>query len=183
MLRQTNTRSLHWVDKTMSVLRADQLETCEKDLAGLPSHCLFEPECTDLDAEKLYKLSFFAEEDRVPPGQSSLHTVAELRNRVLHSFIQETALLSVDEHDLLIRAVLFGGRTRLTDWNELYPAQALVRRLWCRVDGSGENTTLFMPHQLCSSALLLLAMFIISKYELTDEKIDQINREIEAREK
>ena len=29
--------------------------------------------------------------------------------------------------------------------------------------------------------LLLLAIFIISKYELTDEKIDQINREIEAR--
>lgn len=31
--------------------------------------------------------------------------------------------------------------------------------------------------------LLLLAIFIISKYELSDEKIDQINREIEARNK
>ena len=31
------------------------------------------------------------------------------------------------------------------------------------------------------AALLLLAMFIISKYELTDEKIDQINKEIEQR--
>ena len=31
------------------------------------------------------------------------------------------------------------------------------------------------------AALLLLAMFIISKYELTDEKIDKINKEIEAR--
>ena len=50
MLRQTNTRSLHWADKTMSVLRADQLEACEKDLAGLPSRCLFEPDCSDLDA-------------------------------------------------------------------------------------------------------------------------------------
>jgi GPH family glycoside/pentoside/hexuronide:cation symporter len=29
--------------------------------------------------------------------------------------------------------------------------------------------------------LLVLAMFIISKYELEDDKIDQINREIEAR--
>ena len=51
MLRQTNTRSLHWADKTMSVLRADQLEACEKDLAGLPSRCLFEPDCSDVDAE------------------------------------------------------------------------------------------------------------------------------------
>ena len=33
------------------------------------------------------------------------------------------------------------------------------------------------------AALLFLAMFIISKYELTDEKIDQINKEIEARNK
>ena len=33
------------------------------------------------------------------------------------------------------------------------------------------------------AALLLLAMFIISKYELTDEKIDKINQEIEARAK
>lgn len=31
--------------------------------------------------------------------------------------------------------------------------------------------------------LLLVAMFIISKYELTDEKIDEINKEIEARNK
>ena len=29
--------------------------------------------------------------------------------------------------------------------------------------------------------LLLLAMFIISKYELTDEKVDAINEEIERR--
>jgi GPH family glycoside/pentoside/hexuronide:cation symporter len=29
--------------------------------------------------------------------------------------------------------------------------------------------------------LLLLAMFIISKYELTDEVIDKINQEIENR--
>ena len=31
------------------------------------------------------------------------------------------------------------------------------------------------------AVLLLLAIWIISKYELTDEKMDQINREIEAR--
>lgn len=33
------------------------------------------------------------------------------------------------------------------------------------------------------AVLLVLAMFIISKYELSDEKIDQINKEIEARSK
>ena len=160
MLRQSNTRPLHWTDKTMSVLRADQLEACEKDLAGLPSRCLFEPECSNVDAEKLYELSFFAEEDRMASRRSSrpsLHTVEQLRNRVLDTFVQETALLSVEEHDLLVRAVLFGGHTALADWNELLPARALVRRLWCRVEGKGENSILIMPHQLCASALLLLA--------------------------
>ncbi len=174
MLRQSNTRPLHWTDKTMSVLRADQLEACEKDLAGLPSYCLFEQECTNLDAEKLYELSFFAEEDRRSSRRSShsvLHTVEELRNRVLHHFVQETALLSVEEHDLLVRVVLFGGRTALADWNELLPARSLVRRLWCRVEGKGEHSVLVMPHQLCSSALLLLAADSHKAVRETVEKI------------
>ena len=160
MLRQRDTRPLHWADKTMSVMRADQLEACEKDLAGLPCRCLFEPECSNVDAEKLYELSFYAEEDRRASGRAprpALHTVELLRNRVLHTFVQECALLSVEEHDLLVRIVLFGGRTPLTDWNELIPARSLVRRLWCRVEGVGETTVLVMPHQLCASALLLLA--------------------------
>ena len=160
MLRQCNTRPLHWADKTMSVMRADQLEACEKDLAGLPSRCLFEAECGNVDAEKLYELSFYADEDRKASGRAlrpALHTVEQLRNRVLHTFVQECALLSVEEHDLLVRTVLFGGRTPLTDWNELIPARALVRRLWCRVEGVGENAALIMPRQLCSAALLLLA--------------------------
>ncbi len=160
MLRQRDTRPLRWTDKTMSVMRADQLEACEKDLAGFPSRCLFEPECSNIDAENLYELSFFAEEDRRTSGRvlrPALHTVEQLRNRVLHTFVQECALLSVEEHDLLVRAVLFGGRTLLTDWNELIPVRSLARRLWCRVEGTGDNTVLIMPHQLCASALLLLA--------------------------
>ena len=179
MLRQCDSRPLHWVDKTMSVMRADLLEACEKDLAGLPSRCLFEPECSNLEAEKLYELSFFADEDRRASGGSLrpvLHTVEELRNRVLHIFAQECALLSVGEHDLLVRAVLFGGRTLLTDWNELIPARALVRRLWCRVEGSGENTTLILPHQLCASCLLLLAG---DSHKAVRTLVEQVHESIE----
>ena len=179
MLRQSNTRPLHWADKTMSVLRADQLEACEKDLAGLPSRCLFEPECGNVDAEKLYELSFFAEEDRRSAGRSlrpALHTEEQLRNRVLHTFVQETALLSVEEHDLLVRAVLFGGRTPLSDWNELLPARALARRLWCRVEGKGENSVLIMPHQLCASALLVLAG---DSHKAVRETVEQIHESID----
>ena len=179
MLRQSNTRPLHWADKTMSILRADQLEACEKDLAGLPSRCLFEQECSNVDAERMYEFSFYAEEDRKSAGHAlrpSLHTVEQLRNRVLHSFVQEISLLSVEEHDLLVRAVLFGGRTPLSDWNELLPARALSRRLWCRVEGKGENTTLIMPHQLCASALLLMAG---SSHKAVRELVEQVHDSIE----
>ena len=179
MLRQSNTRPLHWADKTMSVLRAEQLEACEKDLAGLPSRCLFEQECGNVDAEKLYELSFFADEDRRVSGRAlrpALHTVEQLRNRVLHTFVQEAALLSVEEHDLLVRAVLFGGRTPLTDWNELIPARSLVRRLWCRVEGVGENAALVIPHQLCASALLLLAG---DSHKAVREIVEQVHESID----
>ena len=179
MLRQCYTRPLHWADKTMSVMRADLLEACEKDLAGFPAHCLFDPACSDLDAEALYEFSFFAEEDRHASKRKprpSLHTVEQLRNRVLQRFIQEVALLSVDEHDLLIRVALFGGTTPLTDWNELLPARGLTRRLWCRVESRGDNMLLIMPHQLCSSALLLLAG---DKHREVREKVEQVHESIE----
>ena len=179
MLRQSNTRPLHWTDKTMSVLRANQLEACEKDLAGLPSRCVFEADCSNVDAEKLYDLSFFAEEDRKKSRRKprpALHTVEQLRNRILDTFVQEAALLSVEEHDLLVRAVLFGGHTSLTDWNELLPARALVRRLWCRVEGKGENTVLILPHQICASALLLLAG---DSHKAVREIVEQVHESIE----
>ena len=179
MLRNGNTRPLHWADKTMSVLRADLLEACEKDLAGLPSHCLFEPDCSDVDAESLYELSFFPGEDRTTSGKRPvpvLHTVEQLRSRVLHQLAQEAALLSVEEHDLLVRAVLFGGRTPLTDWNELLPARGLARRLWCRVEIQGNSSVLILPRQLSASILLLLAS---DSHKKVRELVEQVHENIE----
>ena len=117
----------------MSVLRTRQLEACEKSLAGLPAYCLFDAACTDADAETFYKLSYFPRED-ASSREWTLHTVEQLRVRVLSSFAPELALLSPEEHDLLVRLVLFGGKLALHDWDELIPAASLVRRLWCRLE-------------------------------------------------
>ena len=152
MLRQGNTRPFHWADKTMSVLRADQLEACEKELAGLPPYSLFDAACSDLHAEKLYDLSYYAPEDRAQRAAPSLHTANELRVRVLASFTPETALLPSEEHELMVRMVLFGGRIALQDWNELIPALSLIRRLWCSGEWKDNTLILQMPHQLCASA-------------------------------
>ncbi len=152
-----STRPLHWADKTMSGLRARQLEACEKYLAGLSCHCLFDADCTDEDAESLYDLSWFAsEEKRIAARKRSLHTIEELRARVLGLFPAEFALLSEEEHDLMIRAALLGGHYPLRDWDETDPARSLVRRLWCKVEKQEDDLVLSLPHQLCVTALLLL---------------------------
>ncbi len=157
MLRRGNTRPYHWADKTMSVLRADQLEACEKDLTGFPAVCLFDASCQDRDAEKLYDLSWYAEEDKASGNQPLLHRVSDLRSRVLSGFAPEMALLPGEEHDLLVRTVLFGGHLALQDWNDLIPARSLIRRLWCRGEWKDNVLVLHMPHQLCATALILLA--------------------------
>ena len=84
MLRQDNVHPYHWADKTMSVLRANQLEACEKDLAGLPCRCLFDTDCTDADAEAFYQMSFFPREDR-GSGRIILHTVEPSHRNLLSS--------------------------------------------------------------------------------------------------
>ena len=159
----------------MSVLRANQLEACEKDLAGLPCRCLFDGDCTDAEAEAFYQMSWFPREDR-NRTDVSLHTVEQLRVRVLSSFAPELSLLSAEEHDLMVRLVLFGGKLALHDWEELIPARSMVRRLWCRTGMEDGVRTLYMPHQLCASALLLLAgdghKNIRSAVEQVQESID-----------
>ena len=156
MYTQSSSSPDSWTDKTMSILRANQLEACEKDLAGLPFRCLFDGDCNDTDAEVFYNMSFFPREDR-KAGACTLHTVEELRVRVLSAFAPELALLSPEEHDLMVRLVLFGGKLALQEWDEIIPARGLVRRLWCRTREEGGVRVLCMPHQLCASALLLLA--------------------------
>ncbi len=157
MLRQDSLiHPFHWADKTMSVLRADQLEACEKELAGLPFRCLFDHDCTDQDAETIYSLSWFPREDR-KKREFVLHTVEGLRVRVLSSFAAELALLAPDEHDLLVRLVLFGGKIALHDWEDFLPARSLIRRLWCSTRMDNGVQTLYMSRQLCATALLLLA--------------------------
>ena len=180
MLRQENHQPLHWADKTMSVLRANQLEACEKDLACLPCHGLFDDDCTDADAETLFDLSFYAAEDRgmkLKPANVTLHTIESLRTRVMGQFAAEAALLSLEEHDLMVRLVLFGGRVFLFDPDTVMPARSLVRRLWCRVDhDENGRLTLVMPRRLCTAALLVLAT---DQHKKVRDLVEQVHDSID----
>ena len=144
-------RPIRWTDRTLSVLRAGRLETCEKELAGLGGPGLFDAETTDLDAERLFEQSYYAEEEK----EVRLHTIEEMRVQVLSQLPAEMGLLCQEEFELVIKLALFGGEMPLYDWNDLLPARSLIRRMWCRSRPERGNW-IYMPRQICVAALLML---------------------------
>ena len=60
MLREGNVHSLHWADKTMSILRERQLEASADRIAAYPRKGLFSG-CDDLMVEELWKHSYDAQ--------------------------------------------------------------------------------------------------------------------------
>ena len=99
MQRESNVQTLNWADKTMSVLRLQQLEACEKRLSACLSFGLFS-DCDDVRVEELWETSYEAGEQGV---LTELHTTEGLQQRVLAQLPQEAALLSVEEHLLVER--------------------------------------------------------------------------------
>ena len=144
MQRESGVYALNWCEKTMSVLKERQLEACEKRLADTPSCGLFSG-CTDIEAQTLWDLSFYAREN---PGIQMLHSIKELQQLVLCRIPREAALVSVQEHQLLERLLLFEGETELMDWEETGAAEALVARLWCTLTQEDDRILLHLAPAL-----------------------------------
>ena len=153
MLRETNVQRLPWADKTMSLLRQQQLEACEKRLSTLPSCGLYTYD-DDLHVEELWRCSFDAAE---APVQSRLHTTHELRARILTRLPAEAALLSVEEHHLVERLLTLGGEAELLDWEEMSAAESLVRRLWCVITRIGHRFILHLPQELLTPLTMVMS--------------------------
>ncbi len=153
MLREINVQRLHWADKTMSVIRQELLEACEKRLSALPGMTVFDL-TSDVSVEELWKCSYDAQEH---PRMEKLHTHMELRAQVLGTLAAEAALLSVEEHQLIERLITLGGTAELIDWEETSAAESLVRRLWCTISRENGRTTLRMPEALLTPLTLTLS--------------------------
>ncbi len=145
-------RSVSWADRTLTVLSRNRLRACEKELAGLPQRHLFDEAFTDVDAENFFLSSWYVLEE----GRLKLHTLTELRTRVLEWMPVELCLLSQEEHELIVRAFLGGGRLPLLNAGSLIPAVSIVRRLWGRLDLSGRTKVLELPSQVCMAILLTM---------------------------
>ena len=167
MLIQRTDKFPGWDERTMSALNSERLEACEKKLAGLPSVCIFDSDCSDDAAEKLYAFSYYFAEDQKP----ELHTAISLRSRVLQNFPSEIHLLSQEEHDLLIKMILVGGSFLLASQEDLIPAESLIRRMFCKLDMTSSPFRLSMPHQLCTAGLLLIAADSHKEYRSVCENI------------
>lgn len=152
MQRNAQTRPDRWTDRTLTILRASRLEACEKEMAGLGGSGLFDAETTDLDAERLFEQSYFAEEEK----KKRLHSIEEMRVQVLSSFPAEMSLLSEEEYSLALKLALFGGEMPIHDWNDLIPARSLIRRMWCRARPE-RGRWIRMPRQICVAILMMLA--------------------------
>lgn len=152
MLRETNVQRLHWADKTMSVIRQEQLEACEKRLASLPCVTVFDL-VNDLNVEEIWQCSYDAQEH---PRLERLHTCRELRAWILGNLAAEAALLSVEEHLLVERLVTLGGTAELIDWEETSAAESLVRRLWCTLSRQNGRIVVHMPDALLTPLTLTL---------------------------
>ncbi len=125
MFRTTLCRVEHWSDKTMSVMREQQLEACQDRLYRCPATGIFDELCED-EIRSLYLFSFYArEEGRKIPSQP------ELREKVLREAPLEACYLSPGEDDLVKRMLQGGGEAYLDDWDEISAAEALISRLWC----------------------------------------------------
>ncbi len=164
-------RPVVWTDRTLTVMRASRLEACEKELAGLGGLGLFDAETTDADAERLFGQSYYAEEEKEP----RLHTVEELRVRVLSRLPAEMGLLSPEEYELTVKMALFGGELPLFDWNDLLPACSLIRRMWCRARPERGNW-ICMPRQICVATLLMLGSEEVRNvHETAQEILDTVD--------
>ena len=152
MLRETNVQRLHWADKTMSVIRQEQLEACEKRISSLPRVTVFDL-TDDLQVEEIWQCSYDALEH---PRLEQLHTRKGLRAQILGSLAAEAALLSVEEHLLVERLITLGGTAELIDWEETGAAESLVRRLWCTISRHNGRIVVHMPEALLTPLTLTL---------------------------
>ena len=125
----------YWSGRTMSMLKDHRLEECEKRIDELPCIDLFEADCTDIHAERLWEASYDAAGKAAP----MLHTVEGLRRMVLERLPQEAEMLSEQESLLLQRVAMGGGETELRDPEEGRAAESLVRRFWCHVEWDAQD--------------------------------------------
>lgn len=156
MFREINYRHLHWSQKTFTAIRTSEADLYEKRLRALPNTDVFNDSCSVTDAEKLFAASFFAVEESI---QDTILTAEDVQKKVLRHFPSELALVSVPEHEMLVRLIFMGGTISLKTDQDICTAWSLARRLWIRVEPASEdeNLRITLPPRVLTAAVIILA--------------------------
>ena len=143
MLRSSTRRVERWSDKTMSVMREQQLEACQDRLTRCPAAGIFNDLYED-EFQHLFHFSFYSQEMKAHmPAQK------ELRRVVLQRVKREACFLSPREDDLVKRMLMGNGEAYLYNWDEISAAEALISRLWCTLQiVDDENARLCLEKDL-----------------------------------
>ena len=156
-------RMERWCDKTMSVMREQQLEACQERLSRCPENGIFGELCQD-EVEELFRFSFYAQERRSPMPDRK-----ELCQKVLDRVSAETCFLSPLEDDLVKRMLIGGGETCLTDWDEISAAEGLISRLWCTLRITGEDRAVLRLEEALTG--LVTNAMLSDRYAAVREKV------------
>ena len=127
---------LSWRERTLSAMAQRREEENRKRLEGAALFGSVFGRGSGASWAEPYRASYLAQEGKTQPQADSV------RRAIRTGLTKELPLITVREEMLLQRTIIFGGMTPLFDPEEYGPAVSLVRRLWCTVEFSGEETVL-----------------------------------------
>lgn len=94
-----------------------------------PSKAIFHHELCDDEVRALFRFSFYANENDLFDADKRM-----LCKHILKSLPREVLFLSQREDELIKQMLVQGGKTLLTDWEDICAAETLVSRLWCYLE-------------------------------------------------
>lgn len=145
MQREVALSAFNWCDKTMTVLKENQIEICEKHMDAQPAKGLFDEDCSACDSQTYWDTSFFREERG---AVTQLYSCDEMRQIVLAQLEREYQLLSVSEQELMEQMLILDEEIELFDIEALVASQALVKRLWCVMRKEDNRFFVRLPRRL-----------------------------------
>ena len=171
MLREASTYA-DWCEKTMSMMREQQFEACEQRLSAQTGAVLFAPDTTDADAQSLLERSYYRGE-----LEKNLYTIEQLRGVLMAQLPIESLYLPLAERELLEKALMAGGKTILTEWDDIGAAEALTCRLWCSFYIENNHWLLEVLQPLREP---LLAVMGTKEYKAAGELLFRYNMMVEG---
>lgn len=133
MIRYSDRASNAWEDRLKSVIEEKQMDACRDRVFAWGSRSLFD-DLGPLEYAMLRQRSYESGERAFAGGPE------ELRKKVLSRVRDEAVCLGRGEDELIKKAIVGGWSAEVDDWDQLPALESLLKRLWCSVRFSDDDT-------------------------------------------